>query len=346
MKDQSTSTIENFSNEIFVEIFDYLDGSDVLVAFSSLNSRFQRLLHSSSLQLNIQYSFSQPADVFIHNWKQFVSDHSEQVHSVDLYYRAEISSSLNIDSSFIQLRSLQLIVTDVVKPLLESLHQLPCLQSLKVRLGKSLPDLTDFYQTFFTLPKLKSCQISNDYYDSTGNSTVSLPLANENQFTPIESIGISHPCTFDELETIVSYMPELRFLSILQMYGYVHLSPLDLSNLTSLTIESYIITFDELEKFLGKIQSQLNGLHIVNYTEDLDYLDAQRWEDYLSESFPHLKHFSLRNLIEFTHSQDFPFETFEKNQFTSPFWTKRQLTTDILVESQLFVHRVSQYRYQ
>lgn len=78
-------------------------------------------------------------------------------------------------------------------------------------------------------------------------------------------------------------MPKLRSLSILQMQDYTHLSPLDLSNLTSLTIESYIITFDELKKFLRKIRSQLKGLHIFNYTEDLDYLDAQRREDYLSE---------------------------------------------------------------
>lgn len=103
--------------------------------------------------MNIQYSPSKSADVFIHEWKQFVTDHSEQVSSVDLYYRTEFSSSLNIDSSFSRLRSLHVIVADATAPLLGNLHKLPCLQTLNVRLGKSLPDLTAFYQTFFTLPK-------------------------------------------------------------------------------------------------------------------------------------------------------------------------------------------------
>ena len=38
------SFIENFSNEIFYEIFDYLDGYDIYKAFSNLNNRFENLL--------------------------------------------------------------------------------------------------------------------------------------------------------------------------------------------------------------------------------------------------------------------------------------------------------------
>ena len=147
--------IENFSNEIFFEIFDYLDGLDILTAFSNLNSRLEILLHSPSLRYKIRYSFSQSADVFTQNRTQFVSHYSSQLYSLHLYYHAEFSSSLNLDSSFFRLRSVKLIATysDVIAPLLDQLHQLPCLQSLNVHVEKFLSDMTDFYQMLFTLPQ-------------------------------------------------------------------------------------------------------------------------------------------------------------------------------------------------
>ena len=46
--------IEDFSNEIFYEIFDYLYGNDIYKAFSILNYRFDQLLHCPFLQYKIQ----------------------------------------------------------------------------------------------------------------------------------------------------------------------------------------------------------------------------------------------------------------------------------------------------
>ena len=51
---KSMTCIETLSNEVFLEIFDYLDGCDILNAFSNLNSRFQDLINSSKLLLKIR----------------------------------------------------------------------------------------------------------------------------------------------------------------------------------------------------------------------------------------------------------------------------------------------------
>ncbi|CAF3898435.1 unnamed protein product, partial [Rotaria sp. Silwood1] len=46
---QLITFIEDLSNEIFYEIFDYFDGGEIVKIFSKLNSRFEQLLHSSSI---------------------------------------------------------------------------------------------------------------------------------------------------------------------------------------------------------------------------------------------------------------------------------------------------------
>ncbi|CAF4907485.1 unnamed protein product, partial [Rotaria sp. Silwood2] len=45
--------LENLSNELFYEIFDYLDSCDLYKAFSNLNIRFLNLIFRSSFPLKI-----------------------------------------------------------------------------------------------------------------------------------------------------------------------------------------------------------------------------------------------------------------------------------------------------
>ncbi|CAF4363759.1 unnamed protein product, partial [Rotaria sp. Silwood2] len=52
---QSITSIENLSNEIFYEIFDYFDGGEIVKKFSKLNSRFEQLLHSSLILIKTQF---------------------------------------------------------------------------------------------------------------------------------------------------------------------------------------------------------------------------------------------------------------------------------------------------
>ncbi len=52
----SISCLENLSNELFYEIFDYLDGCDIYNAFSNLNIHFQNLIFCSSFPIKIDLS--------------------------------------------------------------------------------------------------------------------------------------------------------------------------------------------------------------------------------------------------------------------------------------------------
>ncbi|CAF4238443.1 unnamed protein product [Adineta steineri] len=43
-RNQLVNSLENLSNDLFYEIYDYLEGLDICVAFSNLNARFQQLI--------------------------------------------------------------------------------------------------------------------------------------------------------------------------------------------------------------------------------------------------------------------------------------------------------------
>jgi len=53
--DESITCIEDLSNEIFYEIFDYFDGGEIVKTFFNLNSRFEQLLYSSRLLIKTYF---------------------------------------------------------------------------------------------------------------------------------------------------------------------------------------------------------------------------------------------------------------------------------------------------
>ena len=50
---ETISSIENLPTEIFLEIFDYLEGGKLYQAFTDLNARFESLLDVSNLRMEI-----------------------------------------------------------------------------------------------------------------------------------------------------------------------------------------------------------------------------------------------------------------------------------------------------
>jgi hypothetical protein len=109
----------------------------------------------------------------------------------------------------------------------------------------------------------------------TGNEdlSVTLPIATNQQFSSIEHLDIDHCCTFDELSTISSYTPQLRYLKFTHdLNGDRNIdiiSPITLSNLTYLSIHVYNLTFYTFEIFISKIYSKLKTLCVITRSEDI-----------------------------------------------------------------------------
>ena len=68
----SITSIENLSNKIFYEIFQYLDGYEIYQIFSNLNHHFQQLINCSSILFKFNYHDSISDKIYTNNAARFV----------------------------------------------------------------------------------------------------------------------------------------------------------------------------------------------------------------------------------------------------------------------------------
>ncbi|CAF1537821.1 unnamed protein product, partial [Rotaria sordida] len=320
----SITSIENLSNEFFYELFDYLNGIHIYNGFSNLNHRFQQLLKSSSLLFKIEFFF--PSDKLYKTiFKQLIYL-KHQIYSFNLCIPLQdkhFFSSYPIDSSLNRLESLVFhrIGSTILIQVLSNLTCLPRLFSLTTNISYGSTELSDIYLLVFTLPKLKYFKCSTQY----DGINISLPFSRKNQFSTIEYLTINHFCTFNELSAILSYTSQLHHLKF--SHGNDDSSvigdilPIRLSNLTYISFNAHYIKFDEFTMLIKNLNCKLKALRFITWSEDITYLDANRWEELILKYLPELEKFYFFQYYEpidnthesLTYLKDF-------NQFISSFW--------------------------
>jgi hypothetical protein len=332
--DESQTSIEDLSNEIFYEIFDYLDGCDIYRTFSNLNYRFSKLVNSSSLLFKIEFHHStdkNSKEIILYNKSQILSIH---------YLSSLMILSLNIDSSFNHLESLVFdsIEPDILSLFLAKLIDLPRLFSLTIDTQKSLNDLTDVYRFIFDLSKLKYIRFFAMNPKYTG-LTISIPININKQFSNIKYLIIDHPCSFNELFSILSYTSQIIRLSFIHKIGSTIISPMILSNLTDISIYGDDITFNQFEMFITKISSKLKSLSLTSRAKDVNYLNTDRWEELIREYFPQLEKFNLTFHVHGTSKY-----IGKSNQFNSSFWIERQWLLEAEIELDIIIYSIHPYK--
>ncbi|CAF5059390.1 unnamed protein product [Rotaria sp. Silwood1] len=349
---RSITSIENLSNEFFYEIFDYLNGCEIYQTFSNLNHRFQQLLNSSLLRFKINLHHSSSVDIFMNNYKQITLLHKDQIFSIHLTLSTHINqiiSSLNIDSSFNRLESLVFssIEPNILTLLFPKLIRLPCLFSLTIDTRQTLKDLSNIYEFIFDLPKLKYVKFSAGVPEDI-NVTVSLPIATNKQVNAIKYLFIDHPCAFNELFTIISYTPEICHLYFIHKKGstlkFENIFPITLSNLTHLSIYGDEITFDEFQIFITKIYSKLNVLSVTSLSNDMTYLDADRWEEFILKYLPLLQKFYLKYHVFYDNEHAILIYFKKLNRFTSSFWIERQWILEAEIDFDMIIYSIRPYK--
>ncbi|CAF5068741.1 unnamed protein product, partial [Rotaria sp. Silwood1] len=268
--DQFMTCFEDLSNKLLFEIFDYLDGYGLYEAFLNLNSRFEQL-YSSSVLFKSRCCLIQLDEVF-NIFKQF----------------SYFFSSFLFDSSFDRVESniFEKIQSDTHIPVLSNLSSLPNLTSLTIETSNVQEEINDINRLIFVLHKLKYYRI----FFSNNCHLFTLPLALNNQCSPIEYLVINHDCSLNELLSLISYTPKLRRLTGHKIKtndsNITILSPITLVNLNLTYLDLHQTTFNVLEIFITKRFPNLKSLFIAS-SDDITFFNAYRWEQFILNNFPH-----------------------------------------------------------
>ena len=118
-----------------------------------------------------------------------------------------------------------------------------------------------------------------------------------------------------------------------------------LSNLTHLSMYMHCVTFDEFEILITKIYSKLKVLSLTTLSEDMTYLDASRWEQFILQYLPQLEKFYLKSNTHFDDDYEPPLYLGESNQFISSFWFERQWIFDAQIELNDIIYSIRPYKY-
>ncbi|CAF1406959.1 unnamed protein product [Adineta ricciae] len=319
--------LESLSNELIYEIFEYLHLHHIFQAFYDLNERFQYLSINSNLPIKVDI-----ASMSLATCEQFfehiVSQHAARVKSLRL------SSPFMLDTykflfplmtNFTQLESLSLTITDgeYVKQMLDQLFSLPSLSSLTITSTVYISN--KIYPQLFRLPTLKSCRMLLKTYDHmTPNRT--------KEFSSIEHLVVNQRISFEELDALVSYVPNVHHLSIHHLSIYQEnrraRSSFTLNYLTKISLKMNDVKFSNFESIVVDYFRHVQILHLLAQSERLyengtDYLDTDRWKRLISMYIPNLRTFRFQHVNHNLYSEtDRQIYQACVVSFDSVFWTE------------------------
>ncbi|CAF1492196.1 unnamed protein product [Rotaria sordida] len=227
---------EDLSNELIYEVFEFLDYFHVYEAFFNLNIRFRNLLINSTLPIQINIS-SMSKSAYQQYHTDIIKTSTYRINSLqlsNLFIYGLAFSPIRILSKFLQLERLILnnIKSQYLEKLLLQLISLPLLSSLTITSLDTVKNTSIIYHQIFRLPALKYCKLSLERY----SNDYDLPLSTIDDQSPIEHLIINDDMYLDQLNRLVSYVPQLRRLSIQLRQGYwrqrTKIRPPTLSHLT------------------------------------------------------------------------------------------------------------------
>ncbi|CAF4187660.1 unnamed protein product [Rotaria sp. Silwood2] len=226
------------------------------------------------------------------NKHRIKSLHLSNPFTVDLIF-----SPVRIVLKLIRLETLILdnIQSKYLPNILNRLVSLPNLHSLIIISIKSVRNLNNVYRQIFRLPALKYCKISlKECVESE-----SLTIATD-EISPIEHLVITNTIYLDELLTLLSYVPQLRRLSI-------H-------------------CLDGSQSMFRSIFHHLQVLHIST-SYDEAYLDACRWKKWILSYTPNLHIFDFQYINSVQNAASDNNQMIYNDvikQFSSLFWSERK----------------------
>lgn len=259
-------------------------------------------------------------------YTQIIMPNKHRIKSFDLsnpFIIDHMFSSSSILSKFIQLENLVIhdVKSDYLNELLIHLVSLPCLSSLVIDCIDNVKNQNDIYRQIFRLPVLKYCKLSL----SELLNVVSLPISTT-EFSPIEYLIITNILRVDELNGLLSYVPQLHRLSI-------HLSnqfsekyeeqySIYLKHLKHVDLNISNMNFNDFELIIRNLFNRIEVLYISS-EHDSTYLDGNRWQQLILFHLRYLRIFDIVILYAADWNESIYDYTYLLDRFQSRFWFDR-----------------------
>ncbi|CAF1061356.1 unnamed protein product [Rotaria sordida] len=193
-------------------------------------------------------------------------------------------SPISILLKFIRLENLHLrnIESKCFEEILIHLISLPCLYSLIVSCTDNVQNKNVFYHQIFRLTVLKYCKLTL----AANTQSNSLSMATT-EHSPIEYFIINQ-LYVDELYAFLSYIPQIRRLSIRNLY-----------------------------------KSPKKTIREFYPIDDRAYIDANQWQELILFHLPNLRIFDIQHKYSFNKSNYLLYDSLP-DKFNSLFWFKRK----------------------
>jgi len=291
--------------------------------FFNLNQRFRSLLADSTIPIKINIS-TMSKSTFDHYYKHMFTLNQHRISFLrlsNLFTIDFVFPSIRTISKLTRLETLNItnLQSNCLGKFLKSLALLPYLSSLTLILTDCVEDKNKLYRRIFRLPVLEYCKLS--LIKSIESDPLSIAA---DESSSIEHLVLNNGCELHELISLLFYVPQLRRLSLQNLYGtlidQIEFHSIVLNYLTTLSINKTNLTFDELELL---IRNHFQRIQILHFSRnfDTDFLNADRWEQLIVAHMSQLRIFDLNIVVS-----SYDHQKFEKqlNRFHSPFWFERQ----------------------
>ncbi|CAF4518274.1 unnamed protein product [Rotaria sp. Silwood2] len=331
--------LEDLSNEIFLDIFEYLNANDIFFGFTSLNLRISLLLNSIPLHINIHRTCCRHELEFLCNHLKFHSDQvvSLQVHD-QICDQTSVIAYLFHRHDFINLHSCifySINSSSKLKIAVEKLSKLPkivlfrIIQSCNVKEDKlNTSDAFEFSQLILidTPSTLRSTSLYF-HYNHTQIATISKVTTN---LTHLQIIfyGTLNDISIYSLIPLLRIHRALRTLCVTikstQVIGAynTNVPHLPFINENDLPLSSLLKSFDLQIVMapcdiysIGLILHCMPNLYQFVFTliRDrslspfiMDLIDGQNWQEMLTSHVPYLKKFDFHiSLLKYGQPLDF-----------------------------------------
>jgi hypothetical protein len=292
----SVTSFEDFPNEVIYEMFEYLDASHIYQGFSNLNIRFQNLFKYLNVRIKINYSIFSKS-TFQNYYTDFIRPIKHRIKTLHVSDPITIEYIFPITENIIIYSQLQTLFLDNIESeylenLLNRLTVLSNLSSLTIHVGRGTNKI-NIYNLIFQLPVLKYCELSFEDNTPLGPLPISTNIS-----SPIEHLLIKDNYDLNEVDALLSYVPQLHRLSITTRYESFKFKPILililLKNLAKISFTMNRLPLNDIEQFIKKHYHQIKLLHLsTNYTEINYGIDIS--ERLILPYLPQLKTFQFQD---------------------------------------------------